>query len=259
MIIAYLKYLLKRGNAHSIHSPFVFELYNEAIDNPYLSNLAEEPIIEKRRLALKNNPTSIEITDFGAGSRKAKGNNRQISEIARNAEKSKKVGHFLAKLIARFDSKVVFDLGTSFGITTAYEAAVLKGKNATHYSFEGCDKIAAIAQETLNEISAETQLKIGPLEKTLAKAIETVKKIDFVYFDANHQYEPTVAYFTQCLEKAHDNTVFVFDDIHWSPGMEQAWAYIKAHPKAIVTIDLFELGIVFFRKGQVKEHFILKF
>jgi hypothetical protein len=53
--------------------------------------------------------------------------------------------------------------------------------------------------------------------------------------------------------------VFVFDDIHWSSGMEKAWEYIIKHPEAIVTIDLFELGLVFFRKTQVKEHFVLSF
>jgi hypothetical protein len=41
--------------------------------------------------------------------------------------------------------------------------------------------------------------------------------------------------------------------------MEEAWEEIKSHPKVTVTIDLFFLGLVFFRKEQVKENFCLRF
>ncbi len=40
--------------------------------------------------------------------------------------------------------------------------------------------------------------------------------------------------------------------------MEEAWEEIKKHPKVKVTIDTFQWGIVFFRKEQEKEHFIIR-
>jgi hypothetical protein len=59
---------------------------------------------------------------------------------------------------------------------------------------------------------------------------------------------------------AHAGTVFVFDDIHWSREMEQAWKVIKDHPAVTLTIDLFFIGIVFIRPEQrSKEHFIIPF
>ncbi len=69
----------------------------------------------------------------------------------------------------------------------------------------------------------------------------------------------TLNYFYQCLEKANSNSVFIFDDIYWSKGMTEAWETIKAHPKVTVTLDLFQLGIVFFRTEQAKQHFVLKY
>ncbi|MBL7882976.1 MAG: class I SAM-dependent methyltransferase, partial [Bacteroidia bacterium] len=39
----------------------------------------------------------------------------------------------------------------------------------------------------------------------------------------------------------------------------EAWEEIKRHPKVTVTIDLFFIGLVFFRKEQAKQHFIIKF
>lgn len=80
-----------------------------------------------------------------------------------------------------------------------------------------------------------------------------------VLFDGNHQFEPTMAYFEQCLPYINNNTLFIFDDIYWSDEMKQAWTQIKAHPQVSVTIDLFKLGLVFFRKEQKKENFKLYF
>jgi hypothetical protein len=41
--------------------------------------------------------------------------------------------------------------------------------------------------------------------------------------------------------------------------MKEAWEEIKMHDRVTVTLDLFYFGIVFFRKEQVKQHFIIKF
>ena len=81
--------------------------------------------------------------------------------------------------------------------------------------------------------------------------------MDLVFFDGNHQKEATIKYFTICLAKAHENSVFIIDDIYWSEGMQEAWNEIKNHAQVTVTIDLFFLGIVFFRKEQAGQHFML--
>jgi hypothetical protein len=53
--------------------------------------------------------------------------------------------------------------------------------------------------------------------------------------------------------------VFVFHDIHWSAGMEEAWEEIKAHPRVKVTVDLFFSGLVFFKPELTKQHYRLRF
>ena len=50
----------------------------------------------------------------------------------------------------------------------------------------------------------------------------------------------------------------IFDDIHWDKSMQKAWNEIKNHHKVKVSIDLFYFGLIFFRKEQEKEHFILR-
>ena len=57
-----------------------------------------------------------------------------------------------------------------------------------------------------------------------------------------------IQYFDLILKHSHNDTIFIFDDIYWSKGMENAWNHIKHHEKSTVTIDLFFVGIVFIKK-----------
>ena len=99
----------------------------------------------------------------------------------------------------------------------------------------------------------------GNIDQTLAPTLAALgAPVDFVFFDGNHRYAPTLQYFELCLAHRTDESVFVFDDIHWSPGMERAWEVIKAHPDVRLTVDLFHIGLVFFRKNQPKQHFSLR-
>jgi hypothetical protein len=56
----------------------------------------------------------------------------------------------------------------------------------------------------------------------------------------------------------NEHTIFVFDDIYWSPGMYSAWQKIKSDPRIRLTIDVYQFGICFFNKEKLaKEDFVL--
>ncbi|RRB06790.1 O-methyltransferase [Larkinella rosea] len=257
MIRAYIKYLLKARDAHSLHSPFVFDLYSTIIrpDNP--EEQAFVPIHALQQELLKDDHR-IQITDFGAGSRINSARERAIRDIAKNSQKPERFGRLMYRLIRRFGSQVIVDLGTSLGITTLHEAAA--APSAQILTFEGCPQTAAVAARNFQKLNrTNVEIITGNIDQTLPERLKTVPKVDFAFFDANHRYEPTVRYFETCLSKAHNDTCFIFDDIHWSEEMEQAWATIKAHPSVTVSIDLFYIGLVFFRSQQPKQDFILTF
>ncbi len=257
MILAYLKFLLKSKNEHALHSPFLYELYTEVICKK--ENIAVFNDIEAFRTAQLKNEKIIEITDLGAGSKRNKSNFRKIAEIAKNAEKAPKFGQLLYRLIAYFKPKTIFDLGTSLGITTLYQAKAVASETEIR-SFEGCEATANEAKALFKQANAQNIKQIiGNIDYTLANELTKISQLDFVFFDANHRYLPTINYFEQCLQKVNENSLFVFDDIHWSPEMEKAWAYIKNHSDVLITIDLFYMGLVFFRKKQPKQHFVLRF
>ena len=87
------------------------------------------------------------------------------------------------------------------------------------------------------------------------------KKFDVVYIDGNHTYEATINYFNLLLKNnTNQNSVLIFDDIYWTPQMTAAWEEIKKHPAVTITIDLYKVGLVFFRKeNKQKENFCLKY
>jgi hypothetical protein len=66
-------------------------------------------------------------------------------------------------------------------------------------------------------------------------------------------------YFNLAITKATENSLFIFDDIYWSEEMIEAWEIIKADPRVSITIDLYFIGLVFFKKGQAKENFTILF
>jgi predicted O-methyltransferase YrrM len=88
----------------------------------------------------------------------------------------------------------------------------------------------------------------GNFDTQLPRWLQQHKSIDFAFIDGNHAFKPTMAYFEAILEAVHENSILVFDDIHWSAEMEEAWAQISAHPRVTLSIDLFFIGVVFFRQ-----------
>jgi predicted O-methyltransferase YrrM len=258
LIAAYFKYLLRSGNEHAIHSPFLFELYTQVI-SVKKDNNPDYAALKSLRKELLRSKEKIEILDLGAGSRVNKSNLRKISTIARNAEKPAKFGRLFNRLIQRFQPKTILELGTSLGLTTLYMA---KAKpDADIITFEGCPETAKKAQQHFDRSNADNvEIVLGNIDLTLPETLKRMNKVlDFAYFDANHRFEPTVRYFEECLPYIQNDSVFIFDDIYWSEGMTQAWEQIKAHPRVTLTVDLFWIGLVFFRSEQVKEDFVLRF
>ncbi len=257
-ILSYLRFWRRSGNAHGLHSPFVFGLYTHVINHP--GPFAAYDTVEARRAALLTDASTITVRDFGAGSRvTGAGRTRRLRDIAQTAAKPPALGKLLFRLVNHFGPRTVVELGTSLGLTTAYLA--LADSRARVLTFEGCPATAAVAQRTFTTVGAtNVELIEGNLDDTLAPALAALPApVDFAFFDGNHRYEPTLRYFEQLNRHRTDHSVFVLDDIHWSAEMEQAWETIRQHPDVTLTIDLFYIGLVFFRPNQPKQHFTLRF
>jgi len=254
-ILAYVRYLFASSTRYGVHSPFVYDFISKAMRAKLPKNKIEK--LRDYRKSLSKDSGSIHVTDYGAGSRIFNSNNRRINKIAKHAGISKKKAIILQKIISFYQPKKILELGTSLGIGTA--AMCISSPTSNIISIEGCPNTAKKALEYFTKFNFKNiELKIGKFSKILP-SIYINNTFDLIYFDGNHQKNATIEYYNACLESVHNDTLLIFDDIHWSKGMEEAWNYIKQQQKVTVSIDLFHLGLIFFRKEQVKQDFILRY
>jgi len=251
---AYLNYRLKARGNHYIHSPFVFELTEKVFKDERRFYAFE--LIELLRHKLLASKESIEVTDYGAGSHKGKHKTRSIHEITKNAGIAPKYGQFLFRLVHHLKPKVLLEMGTSFGLSTLYQANA--AINSTVITIEGCPQTADIARNSFDFLkTTNIQLEVGPFVDVLPSILKANPSLDYVYLDGHHEEQATLDYFEILLPHLHNDSVVVLDDIHWSAGMNSAWNQIRNRPEVTVSINYFQIGLLFFRKEQVKEHFVL--
>ena len=255
-ILRYLRYLVSSKNKHSAHSPFLYNFIIKVLNQD--SNDKNCEAISRLRKGLCQSENVIKITDFGAGSNINNSKKRKIKDIAKNSAKNKKFGELLYRIVNHYNPKNIIELGTSLGISTLYLA--MGNKKSNVFTLEGCPETAKIAKNNFEKMSIKnTNITVGNFSEKLEKQLIKMKSIDLVFIDGNHQYKPTINYFEKCLKYTNNETIFIFDDIHWSKGMENAWKYIKSHQKTTLTIDLFYLGIVFIKSELSKENYTIKF
>ncbi|MCK4664082.1 MAG: class I SAM-dependent methyltransferase [Bacteroidales bacterium] len=254
----YLKYFLfsRHESGYGIHSPFVFNFINNVIYENKKYYCFNE--IENLRNDLLECNEKIFVKDLGAGSGFFHSEKRKIKSIVRYSAKNKKYGQLMFRIVNYFKPKNIIELGTSVGLTTLYISKPLSKTNV--YTIEGSEEIAKIANQNFEKAGIKNiKLIIDNFDNVLSGLLNKLNFVDLVFFDGNHTKDATIKYFNLCLKHINDNTIFIFDDIHWSKGMEEAWQIIKNNNKVIITIDIFFMGIVFFNKECSKEDFVIRY
>jgi predicted O-methyltransferase YrrM len=255
----FLHYYLtaSNGKGHGIHSPFVFDFITNVLNDK--KNYECYYSIEKLRKELLHDKRIIAVEDFGAGSSVIPLNKRVIKDIAASSPKPKKFAQLLFRIAYYYKPETIVELGTSFGITASYLACA--NKTSEIFTLEGSKNIATIAQGNFQKLGLQNvKLIQGNFDDTLPDLLLQIKKINLAFVDGNHRKVPTLKYFQQFLKKFTDQSIFIFDDIHWSAEMEEAWKEIQQHPAVTLSIDLFFIGLVFFKKDfKAKQHFVIRF
>ncbi|MES2141085.1 MAG: class I SAM-dependent methyltransferase [Bacteroidota bacterium] len=238
-IYNYFIYSLKAVNEHGVHSPFVFSLLTNIIynKNEYYSFQKIEKIREEL-----------------LGSKK----NIKISKTANPYTLPSKYSQLLFRLVNHFMPPQIVEVGTSFGISTAYMASA-NSKNSI-ITIEKNQDMAEIAKQNFKHLRLKNiEQKTGNVDAILKVIVANNQNLSFVCFDGDHCKQDVLNHFYLCVEKATEESVFVFENMYLSPELKEAWKEIKNDNRVTVTLDLFFMGIVFFRKTQVKQHFVIKF
>ncbi len=257
--LKYLHYYFSasNGRGHGMHSPFVFEFITKILIDKKKYPAYRE--VESLRHQLLNDQSLLTVQDFGAGSSVDKSNQRSIASIAKNAAKPAKFGQLLHRMARQYQPTTILELGTSLGISTSYLS--LANPGASIITLEGAGSVAEKARQNFKTLNLQNiTIREGDFDQTLSPVISQLSSLDLAFIDGNHRREPTENYFSQLLPLTHNDSILIFDDIHWSSGMEQAWDTITQHAAVRCTIDLFFIGIVLFRQEfKGKQHFSIRY
>ena len=239
---------------HGVHSPFVFDFINNVLEvsGKYYGFEA----IEEIRKEYLYNDAIIKINDLGAGSKRFTTKERKISDVAKYSLKSTKQAELLLRIANYYKCKNIIEIGTSLGTTTMYLSLVDSKAKIT--TIEGDDNIYKLADKSFKKLKLENINNIcGNFNDVLPSVISNTDRVDMAFIDGNHTKEATINYYNIIKEKTHEDSVIIFDDIYWSKGMTEAWNAIIEDKDVIQSIDLFHLGIVFFKPNMPKQNFKL--
>lgn len=249
----FLRYQRLASTKYYLHSPFVYQFYLKVLDKVHAAELQN---IDKLRNQLLNTHRPLLIEDMGT---EPGYKQRLLSSIAAKTTVPAHYGSVLYSLTRSYQPHHIIELGTCLGLGTAYLAT--GHPSATIMTIEGSATLAAEAVKNLEALSISNVTSIvGNFDEKLPELLRSVQQVDLAYLDGNHRYEPTMRYFHLLMEKAHDGTILIFDDIYWSPEMTEAWQEIKKDPRITLTIDIYRFGIAFILPDKLsKEDFVLRY
>jgi len=255
---AALKYFIfaRHHKGHGIHSPFVFDFINTVLREeipPHVLKIVREV----RKLMAAGNEI-IEVNDLGAGPENMTSSCRSLSDIARRSSVNKRYGRILYNIALLYNGKDIIEMGTSVGISTLYMA--LGAPESEIISIEGCHKLAETAKNNFSRFNINNITVVtGSFDEHLPVMGSQNIRPSVVFVDGNHRKEPVLKYFALLKELITPGSVIIFDDINYSHEMNEAWDEIKRDSQVSVSIDIFQMGFVFFRGGMVKQDFVIRY
>jgi predicted O-methyltransferase YrrM len=252
-------YLLHQFTAitrHGLHSPFVYRLVDEVIYD-FSDKKVYQTIAEARKRLLNDNRKITLIADTEK-TQYANIRSIKVNSIAKNSVLSQRVAQLLYRLAADHQPQNIIELGTNLGITTlCFQQAA---PNARIFSLDNNPETIAITTEIFAQHQAQNIEQItGDIKDALPQLLNRLSRFDLLYINGNDTPVNVLQYFELCLPKAHEGTLFIVEGIYSNAVMEEAWAAIKAQQQVSITVDLFWIGLVYFRKGKVKEDFKIRF
>jgi predicted O-methyltransferase YrrM len=257
-VLKYTQHYFHARSKFDLHSPFIYKIYSQILKDKTV--YPEYRVMKKLWSSLLQDQRYTRRTDFGAKAPDFPWQKKilHVKTIAKRFSVSPGNGRLLFRLSRHFRPKIILELGTSLGISAAYMA--LGNPEGKVITVEGCPEVFLEAEMNFERLGIRNiDQRTGNFDQVLPEILNELKHLDMIFIDGNHKKDATLNYFQQCLQHIDSNSVLIFDDIHWSEGMEEAWLEIKHHPRVKITIDLFQMGLVFFRDELSKEDFILRF
>lgn len=217
-------------------------------------------LIEALRNELKNSDEVIIVKDFGAGKPNAQrskfemesgmDSKKVVKDILTTASSTVKVGQLIFRIILNVQPKRCLELGTSLGISGAYQLAALKINNSGELiTIEGAEEVSKIAEKNFHKMGFDNfTIHNGRFKDVLPKILSNDNLFDLVFIDGHHDQIATKEYFEQIYPFLEERAILIFDDIYWSEGMTKVWEEIYNDNRVNYSIDIGRWGICYVNK-----------
>ena len=222
MAMGYLKYLLQRKTEFSVHSPFVYDFMKKVLYD-HGSNRDYDLMLRISRL--------LDGKKFPTRSRR-------------------KEARLLYRLVRFFEPETVLTFGQLSALNTS--ALALGNLQTKVYLEQSPDFL-----ETLNSMGV---VNVNLIRHNENKEEQFEREnTGFVYYSFDDFGEDTWNNLEDGFGEVDEDTVLIFEGIHHSHRTEAAWEAIKANEDVTLSIDVYSIGMVFFREGIEKQDFVLKY
>jgi predicted O-methyltransferase YrrM len=255
LIFSFWKYIgfrLTTVTRYKLHSPFLYKLATEAIhgkSDKYIDRLYRQLY---QKFAFNSSTTEVVEFNIKKNTKLYSSEVKSIRSIFKQSAISSKKAQVLARLLVLFKPENIIEFGTSLGVSASIFAQA--SHDSKIYSIEGCSGLASIAQANFDELGfGNIEIQIGHFNHVVNPVLNKIKKVDFVFYDGSDDYKTAINAFESCLPYIGNDGVFIMNSIYRSRAMNKAWDYIKKHNDSIVCIDLFQMGIILFRKEMSKQ------
>ena len=170
--------------------------------------------------------------------------------LAERASIPRRWGIFLQLCADAIGARLILEIGSCLGISGAYLASA--NSRPRLLTLEGSMTLAAIAEQTLAEVSNAYEVVRGSFEETLAPTLERQNEaIDLAYIDGHHDSGAVMHYLAMIAPRLSPRSLVVLDDIYLHRDMWQAWGAIPSKFRVAVAINTGRFGLLMFGDGDV--------
>lgn len=179
---------------------------------------------------------------------------KELKGIAyKNSLNTEKVDKLLFRLVNEMQPKFILEVGTQSGLSTLYMASA--NTKADVITFDIQQNEGPFSGKFFAPYHKIISLS-GDVEGLVTSYINTATQIDFVHFN-RRKPEPKI--YEQLFSKTHTDSLFVIEGIHDSKCMQEWWSELVKDEHTGITFDLYDLGLIFYDKTKIKQHYIVNF
>ena len=231
------RFIFCRGG-YGVHSPFVFDLITNVIEDKYAYYSYEKFNVVRKQL--KEDIRKI----------KCKNRRYTVKEVFRKFCFSKHEGRLLFRLANHFQSRTIYVVGCDLGLMPLYLNSWSKSTHCVVFETE--QEPATIARNVVEKYSSalvEILYTFNPedFNNSSFDLIVWGKQFSNSPEEKENNYSTfSIEAFNRLLPFIKKNSIMVISEINASRKNKDTWRKVCAANEVTVTLDLYSLGIVFF-------------